>query len=168
MVVVSLAVGTVFNSLVPSRKYSGNFVDYVVVVLSCWCCFTLLAYAGSRLLKGEAAFGSTIWVSLQLFSSLYLVSSFLNLLGGALVKLPAVNMLLVSSGRLGDSVANNPVYIYFLCQFILLNIYLPLALKQLNRFGWIRAVLIALLLSLSWIIFGYALYGHIGVYYRKF
>lgn len=168
MVVISLVAGTVFNSLTPSRKYSGTFIDYIIVVLSCWCCFTLLAYAGSRLLNGKASFGSTVWVSLQIFSSLYLVSSFLNLVGGAIARLPAVNMYLVSLGPLGDSVANNPVYIYFLSQFILLNIYLPLTLKQLNGFGWIRAILIALLLSSFWIVFDYALYGHIGVHYRKF
>ena len=66
---------------------------------------------------------------------------------------PRVSSVLVSSSKIGNSIANNSAYIYFLAQFALLNVYLPLGVKSINGFGCIRAVMIAVALSLFWVVF---------------
>jgi len=167
-VLISIFLGSIINSFVPARKYSGDIVGQIVVVSFCWLSFAAFTHTLCRIFRGEAKFEQTLWVSLQIFAALFVVSSFINLIGGVLVRHPRVSSFLVSRGRLGDSIANNPFYIYFLVQFALLNVYLPLAVKEIHGFGWIRSIVITIALSLFWVMFGMAFSSDIGVLYLKF
>ncbi len=166
-ILISIFLGSTINSFVPARKYSGDIIGQVVVISFCWLFFAVFTHTLCRIFRGKAEFQQTLWVSLQVFAMLFVVSSFVNLVGGVFVRHPQVSSLLVSAGRLGDSIANNPVYIYFIAQFALLNIYLPLAIKELHGFGWVKPIVIGITLALFWVIFGIAFSSDIGVMYRK-
>ena len=166
-VLISIFLGSIINSFVPARKYSGDIAGQIVVISFCWLFFAVYTHALCRIFRGKAKLEQTLWVSLQVFAALFVVSSFINLVGGVFVRHPRVSSFLVSTGRLGDSIANNPVYIYFLVQFTLLNVYLPLAVKAIHGFGWIRSIVIAIALSLFWVMFGMAFSSDIGVMYLK-
>lgn len=164
--IISIVLGLILNSFVPSRKYSGDLAGKVVVISLCWLCFASFAYRLCRLVRGKGGFSHSAWTSLQVFSVLFVVSSAVNLFGGVIVRIPRVSSFLVSLGKLGDSVANNPVYIYFIVQFALLNVYLPLSLKPVHGLGWMRCLLVGVVLSFFWAVFGIAFYSDIGIMYR--
>ena len=86
-----------------------------------------------------------------MFWTLYVVADFLNLVGGLLTLLPAISSVLVKSGRVGDSIANNPIYLFFFAQFGLFNIYLPLATKNVHGLRWWHCLLAILFLALFWV-----------------
>jgi hypothetical protein len=92
---------------------------------------------------------------LQVFWTLYVVASFVILVGGLLTLVPAISSFLVKSGRLGDSLANNPVYLFFFAQFGLFNLYFPLATKNAHGLRWWQCLLAILLLSLFWVWFSF-------------
>ncbi|MFC1621260.1 hypothetical protein ACFL2G_03040 [Candidatus Omnitrophota bacterium] len=166
-VLISIAIGVILNSFVPSRKYSGEFFSNMVIVFICWLFFVFYTHFLCRLFRGTASFLHTLSVSLQVFSALYVVSSFLNLAGGALVTMPFIASKLLTFGRLGDSIVNNPIYIYFIAQFILLNVYLPIAIKNIHGFGRIRPILIGVILSSLWVLLGIAFYLDLGIMYYR-
>ncbi len=166
-VLISIFLGSVINSFVPDREFPGDIVGQIVVISFCWLFFATYTHALCRISRGKAAFEQTLWISLQVFSILFVVSSFINLVGGVFVRQPRVSSFLVSTGKLGSAIASDPFYIYFFVQFALLNVYLPLALKAIYHFGWIRLILIAIALSVPWVLFGMAFSSDIGVYYHK-
>ena len=153
-VIFSIFIGSILNSFVPSRKYSCDIVGKVIVVLMLWINFADYTHVLCRYFCGKAELEQTLWVSLQVSAVLYVVSSFINLVGGFLVILPQVSSSLVSIGQLGNSIANNPFYLYFLVQFALLNVYLPLVTKKINGFGSIRPIMVGIALSIFWVCFG--------------
>ncbi len=166
-VLISIFLGSILNLFVPARKYSGDIVGKVIVVLALWFFFTAYTHALCRIFRGKAKIEQTFWVSLQVFAALFVASSFVNLIGGVFVRHPQVSSFLVSTGKLGDSIANNPFYIYFLVQFILLNVYLPLGIKRIHNFGWKRPFLVGIALSLFWVWLGILFLPDIGIKYLK-
>lgn len=153
-VLISIFLGSIINSFVPARKYSNDIVGKIVVLSFFWIFLVAYMHPLCRIFRGKADLMQTLWVSLQVFAPLFLVSSLINLVGGVFVMHPRVASFLVSTGRLGNSIAHNPVYIYFLVHYAFLNVYLPLALKAIHGFGWISTIMIAIALSLFWMLFG--------------
>ena len=152
-VLMSLILGSAVNSFVPARKYSGPVADDFFVFSILWINVAVYMNILCLFLRGKANIAHALWVMLQVFATTYVVSSFINLVGGVVVLHPAVSSLLVSAGRLGDSIANNSKYIYFLAQLALLHMYLPLAVKAIHGFGWIRTAVIASVFFLFWVAF---------------
>jgi hypothetical protein len=153
-VFISMYLGTILNLAVPSRKYSGDHFDKALVMVLLWVAFTGALNLFYRLCRVKEGHEKTLWVSLQVFWTLYVVASFVNLVGGMLTLVPAISSFLVKSGRLGDSLSNNPIYLFFFAQFGLFNIYLPLATKNVHGLRWWQCLLAILFLSLFWVWFG--------------
>jgi hypothetical protein len=154
-VFISVYLGTILNLAVPSRKYSGEDLAKALAMVVFWQVFTAMHDIGYRLCRVKGGHEKTLWVSLQVFWTLYVVASFVNLVGGMLTLVPAISSFLVKSGRLGDSLANNPIYLFFFAQFGLFNIYLPLATKNVHGLRWWQCLLAILFLSLFWVWFGF-------------
>jgi hypothetical protein len=69
-------------------------------------------------------------------------------------RLQAISSFLVKCGKLGDSLANNPVYLFFFVQFGLFNIFFPVTTKNVHGLKWWQCLLAILFLSLFWVWFG--------------
>jgi hypothetical protein len=152
-VLINATLGTLLNLAVPARKYSGDNFSKAVIMVFLWGGFTVAFTGVCRLSASKASLEKIAWVSLQMFSTLYVVAGLVNLVGGLLMLVPLIAACLVRWGSLGDSIAHNPVYIFFFVQFGLFNIYLPLAAKGvlgLSRGGCFRAIMF---LSLFWVWF---------------
>ena len=153
-VFISIYLGTILNLAVPARKYSGDNFEKALVMVFLGVAFTGAINLFYRLCRVKEGDEKTMWASLQVFWTLYVVASFVNLVGGMLTLVPAISSFLVKSGRLGDSLANNPIYLFFFAQFGLFNIYLPLATKNVHGLRWRQCLLAILFLSPFWVWFG--------------
>ncbi len=166
-VLISVFLGSIINFLVPARKYSCDIVDKITVLSFFWLGVVACMHPLCRMFRGRANPTQTDYVSLHVVSTLFVVSSVISLVGGVFVRHPQVSSSLGSIGRLGDSIANNPVYIYFLTHCALFNVYLPLAVKAIHGFGWFRTIMIAIVLSSFWALFAIVFSSNIGVIYLK-
>jgi hypothetical protein len=156
-VAISVLLGSGLLLLVPARKYSGANMDKALVVMFLWLGFSLVADFLGRLLRGRglgwAHPFSLFPLSAQIFAALYVVSGAISLAGALALRLPGASEWLASLGRFGDSLANNPCYIYGLSHFILFNIYLPVGAGKCYGLSRWRMMLVGAVLAMSWVLF---------------
>lgn len=147
-VFISIFVGLTINALIPERKVGKDFVTTAVIVLAYWLFFSCVTHWVCRLLRGRGTFVETLSVSLQLFAVLYVVSSFAAFIWGVLVAIPQLSTPIASLCPSAELLVKKPFFMYFIFQFVILAIYLPIALKHVHGFGWLRQ----LVLAVSWVI----------------
>ena len=162
-VLLSIFIGSTLNALIPGRRASPDFSTTVVVVLATWFFYSALIHGLTRLVDKRGLFWETISVSLQVFAVLYVVSSFAALLWAALTSPPQVRSILFSLDWLTlNTLSRQPVLMYFLVHFILLAIYLPMALKYVHQLNRIEQFLIGMFAVVIALI-GYTIYPVFGL-----
>ena len=162
-VLLSIFIGSTLNVLIPGgRAAQADFPATAVTVLAVWFFYSLVIHALTRLVESRGTLWETISVSLQLFAVLYVASSFAALLWAALVANPTVrSALLALRWPPLSALVNGPVLVYFLIQFVLLAIYLPLSLKGVHRLNRVEQILIGML-AVVIVLIGYTLYPILG------
>lgn len=147
--IISIFIGSTINALIPNRKLSPDIETTIVTVGAIWFFLGSITHLFCRLLKGKGTFVQTLSVSLQLFAVLHVVSSFAALIGGSIL---GDYQLILSkdafSGLPAEVLVVHPEDMYFLVQFVLIAVYLPLAVKYIHGFGWLRQVIIGMLLAI--------------------
>src|ERR1035441_9336881 len=83
-VFISIYLGTILNLAVPARRYSGDNFEKALAMVFLWMVFTGALNFFYRLCRVKGGVEKILWVSLQVFWSLYVVASFVNLVGGRL------------------------------------------------------------------------------------
>lgn len=79
--VISIFVGTALQSVTPNRPSTDEFSPALVaIVITLWVFFSLLVHFFSKLFGGKVDLGVTVSVSLQIISTVYVVTSLLTLI----------------------------------------------------------------------------------------
>ena len=143
-VVISIFVGVTINALIPGRPSGPDLVPSAIVILISWFTFSSVSHLISRMIGGRGTFGDTLSVSLQLLAVIYVVSCFMALAAGAIAQSGSVKVFATATGGFLEFIVENPVSIYFFTQLALMLIYMPLALRHVHGFGWIRQLIVGL------------------------
>lgn len=151
-ILISIFIGSTLNSLVPNRKAPPDLITIIVVLTSTWFFYSILTYWALRLSGGEGTLLHTLSISLQLFATLYVVSSFIAFIFGAVTNLPPAANYLKSVGQFTAYLVQNPIFSYYLALFCLLIIYLPVATNQAHKSGFIKRRFLLLLLTILYIL----------------
>lgn len=118
------------------------------------------------MLRGAGRYLETLNLTLQLFGTLYFVASLLSLAAAAIVLLPTVSYIIQKLPWSGKAIATEPALVFFPIHSTLLLIYIPLSLKSVHRFGWIRTAVILLpscLILAVWVWFSIVFYHRYGL-----
>lgn len=168
-IIISIFFGTTINALIPNRKNGPDFITSAIVIIISWFIYSTILHLICKALRGKGHYEETLSVSLQLLSVLYVVSNFLTLMFAVVVGVPQIQHWMAGDSLIMRDLAANPVYLYFIVEFILSIIYLPLALHRVHRFNWKRQVTLLILsllisiLSLVGLIIAIALYISSGM-----
>ena len=83
----------------------------------------------------------TLGVTNQVLATLYVVTSFLSLFAATVFTLPQLAQWVQKVPVAGELLVERPVVVFFLIGTTLLMIYVPLAMRSVHKFGWIRPLL---------------------------
>gem|GEM_PF-2185425 len=150
-VLISVFVGATLNSLVPHRPPSPDIATSAVVTVAVWLMYSVTVHLACRILKGNVNFWDTLSITLQLLSVVYVVSNLITFLWGSIAQSPLIQKS-VSVDFVG-SLIEHPIFLYYIIQFVLMLVYLPLTLKSVNGFGLVRQIAITIV-PLLWTLFG--------------
>jgi len=142
---VSAILGYLINSLIPNRRPGPDLLVTVVVTLIYWFVYSIGLHLLSRALRGRGQYVDTLSVNLQVLATLSVVASFLTLGLSLLTRLSTMDRLIIQIPEVGGNLRAEPAFFFFGIQALLLAVYLPLALKHVHGFGWIRQLLIGIL-----------------------
>lgn len=167
--ITSVVLGTLLKSIGGSMPDTAGMATATVVVLIFWLFLSGVAHALAHILGGGASIVESVTVTIQIFAAVYVLANFL----GLLFFLITGTWVLAAVNQAGFS-TEVATFIgtargYFLIQGILLAIYLPFAIRNTHRLGWVRAVLVFGLIAVTATllnIFLYKVSGH-RVFYRK-
>ena len=139
-VFVSLFIGFTISNLIPGRPTSPDLGTTAIIVFSFWLFHSVVTHWFCRLAGSTGTLIQSLSISLQLFAVLYVVSNFLTLIIGTVASVPFIGKSLSSPGP--EPFVNNPIFFYFPIQFILMLIYLPLAVKNVHGLNFRLFVLV--------------------------
>jgi hypothetical protein len=135
-VLINIFIGSIINALIPGRKELPGFPTIAVTVMLYWFLYSSVIHLICRLFKGRGSYAQTLSVGLQLLGVIHVLSSFAALLWGMLVTDTPIGGFIGTLGYVAVWLADNPIYMYFIFQFGLLCIYVPLAARKVHRFKW--------------------------------
>jgi len=151
-IIISIFIGSTLNSIVPGQPpvpgqpLSPDIITTSIVTAAVWFAYSVSIYGVCRLLGGKGNFWETISISLQLLAVIYVVSNFATLIWSIIAQVLLfykVNGTIIELNdmiKLPDIFMSQPFLIYYFIQFGLMIIYLPLSLKPIHKFGFIRRV----------------------------
>ena len=142
---VSVIFGNMLNNLIPNRRTGPDLFVTVVITLIYWFVYSSGLHLFCRVLRGRGQYVDTLAVSIQVLATLFVVASVLTLGLSLLTQLPVMARLIIRIPLIGDILYEEPAFFFFGIQALLLAVYLPLALKHVHGFGWIRQLLIGIL-----------------------
>jgi hypothetical protein len=135
-VVISILIGVTLNALIPNRIKSPDAQTTIVVILLNWFLYSTVVHLICKLFRGRGSYAETLSVILQLISTLYVVSSFGALILSLLSRIPQLNSILINANGSFSVAASEPFWFFFFLQFLLLTIYVPLAVRHVHGFVW--------------------------------
>ncbi len=159
---VSIVLGATINALIPHRLKPPELLTSVILGIVSWVTYGVLIHGLCKLLRGNGSLIDTLSVTLQLFGVLYVVSSFLGVVFGTVSQVPFVNDLLIKGGHYTWKFAEKPVLFYFVIHAILLCIYLPIALRKVHEFGWVKQLVLVLPAVIVMVFISLAIYKSTG------
>jgi hypothetical protein len=137
-VLISIFIGLTISKLIPGDNPQPDLATSAIVIVFYWLLYSSLVHIVCRIFAGKGTFSQTLSISLQLLSVIYVIASFVALMWGTFVTGTKFGALLASTGNLPAYLVERPIYMYFVVQFGLLTIYLPIAVKRIHGFNWSR------------------------------
>jgi hypothetical protein len=142
---INFLLGTLVNRLIPGRKEGPDLLPTFAVGFG----LTLLSGAFlhwlCRLMHGRASLTETLSCYLQVASTMFLVSSFVALIWGAIIRVPQVSSFVeliwaavthtpkfITANLAGPRFLRDPISAYFIVDLVLQFIYLPIALTMIH------------------------------------
>lgn len=162
--VLNIFIGGILHSLVTPVKDDPSLVTKVITVLLIWGLFGSVLHAGCRLIGGKGSIYDTISVYFQLSAVIYVVATL-----GALIWKISVPFIRKTGLRLqfapfDISLMDEPFYVYFAIQFLLLLLYLPLSLKSIHGILRVSSVLFFMTFSAGFGAFSTFFYHETGIH----
>ncbi len=127
-VFISFFIGFTINSLIPNKSTSPDLATTGIVVFAFWLLHSTVTHWFCKVSGSKATYLQTLSISLQLFAVLYVLSNFITLLLGTVVTFPAIGVFTTEIGL--ESFVKDPILFFFPVQFVLLLVYLPLAIRN--------------------------------------
>lgn len=163
-VCVSIFIGSTIMAIVPGRSTNSlNFTTILLATVAAWWFYSFVLYVLCKLAKGKGSFEETLGVALQLFSVIYVVSSVLAFLSGLIIVAVQANWPSTTTAASSGFSGFQPVSIYFFVEFVLLAIYLPIAVKFVHGFRWFRQLVIGCVTSVVFVSFSVLSYMFISI-----
>lgn len=141
--VISILIGATLNSIIPGRPPAADLLTTSVITIAVWVGYSISIFLLCKIIGGKGTFLETMSVSLQLLAVVYVVSNFIIFIWGSVARISFVHHLLKDSYV--GLVVEQPVFLYYPVQFILVLFYLPIALKHMHRFGIARLLVIGII-----------------------
>jgi len=140
-VTISIFVGYTLGSTVGERPPTPNLMTTLIVQLAIWFAYASAIHFVCKLLRGNGQFAEVVSITLQLLAVLYVVSNYLTFLWSTL----AQTSLFANTVKYGwgGLIVQHPFTLYNLVHTILMIFYLPIALRNVERFGLVRQLCIA-------------------------
>lgn len=157
-VLISIFIGSTLNALIPGKPAGPDIKTTFVVLFASWLAFSVALHLLCLLFQGKGTFLQELSICLQLLATLYVVSSFSALVWGIVASLPQITATLPPLGSVAELLVKEPAYMYFFIHFILLAIYLPIAIKHVHKFGWLRQLTVGILVPPVAAFFGIVLF----------
>ena len=149
---LSIVLGLMINALIPDRKQGPELLPSVVIIFVYWIASGSFMHLTCWLLQGKGKYLETLSVIIQVFATLYVVTSFSSFLGVLLLMLPPVTNIVEKIPAIGPIFIGKPVFVFFLIGTFLSIICVPLSMKSVHKFGWLRTLIIAIIPLLTvWI-----------------
>lgn len=142
---LSVVLGIAMNSLLPNRLPGPDLLAALAIVLGYWFVYGSFLHLVCWALRGSGHYLETLSVSIQVLATLYVVTSFFSLLAVAVISIPNVGALIGRLPFIGEPVVDEPPLIFFLLGTLALSIYMPLSLRAVHKFGWLRTAVIFLI-----------------------
>lgn len=161
----SILLGLAVNALIPNRISGPDQYTALVIVFAYWLIAGSVTFVFCRLLRGTGGYLETLSVFIQISAVLYVATSFLSVFS-----IPVLHPLLAdlfSSDILGPRLTVQPVVLFFIIGLLLSIIYVPLAMKSVHKFGWIRTAAVAAV-PLAGVLIQVAIYEQYGVLITEF
>jgi hypothetical protein len=134
---ISIFIGSVLNTNVPGRSTAPVFVTTLIIVTGCWLCFGSIVHGICKVFGGRGSLIQTISANLQILGVIYVLSSFVAFLWGVVVgEFQLEQTSLYSESSIAQSFIRWPINSYFVAQFILVLIYVPLVNWRVHKFGF--------------------------------
>jgi len=118
-IILSIFIGSIIQSITPNHPPIRELPTLIIITTTMWLFISSTIFFLFRLLGGKGGFLDTISISLQLIAVIYVVASLFS-------------MILTIFFFTTESDYFVTFMVYMTTQFILLVIYLPLALKELH------------------------------------
>ena len=146
---LSIVLGLAINALIPDRKPGPGLLASVIIILTYWSVYGSVLHGICLLLRGKGRYLETLSVTLQVLSTMYVVTSFLSLFAATLLTLPQLDRWVRAVPVIGKLSLEEPILVFFVIGTALLMIYVPLAMRSVHKFGWIRTVVLMLIPPLT-------------------
>lgn len=141
---ISIFLGVTLNSQVRRGVAAPtDLVQTAVITIALWFLYSLFTFFVCKVLGGKGSFWATISVSLQLLAVVYVTSSLITFLWGIVATNPLVTEPLIRNG-FAKVFVDDPIDLYYVVQFVLMIVYLPLALKYVHGFTFTHQLLTGL------------------------
>jgi len=150
---LSVIIGMLLNSVLPAGGFAPSLTIAVIVVLLVWFIMAGLLHVALRLLGGDGHYEETATVVFQVCSVIYVFCNFVAMLIRVAGSLLFVAPRLASPDLATDSVDASllvEVWVYYPIQFLMLCVYLPLALRRVHRLSRWRALVAIVLMVVVW------------------
>lgn len=142
--VLSILLGMAMNSLLPNRISAPELFTAAAIILVYWFLYGSVLYMVCWMLRGCGSYLDTLSISIQVLATIYVVTSFVSLVMAAVVSVHSIAAVLQRAPIVGEGIVNEPSLVFFLIGTSLLSIYVPLSLKNIHRFGWLRTAVVIL------------------------
>jgi len=140
--VTSVVLGTLLKSIGGSIPDTVGMATATVVVLTFWLLLSGAAHVTARLIGGTASPVESVTVTIQVFGAVYVLANFFGLLFFLIAGTWAVGAVTPDGLSAPFTTFLGAARWYFLFQGILLAIYLPFAIRNTHRLGWVRTALV--------------------------
>lgn len=143
--VLSVVCGTVFH------RYAGITegilsLDRVIYTVFFWLVASVAGFGVAKLLRGRAGFFEVVTYCFQVLSAIFVICSVVHLLWIVCVRSLSLDIH-------WDSVlTQDTVSVYFIVQLLLLTFYFAIGIARLNRFGFFRSTIFAIVVGVSFVV----------------
>ncbi len=142
---LSVLLGFAMNSLLRKRPATPDLLPAAVTVIMVWFFYATAAHLFCVAMRGRGRYLETLNAALQVLASIYVAVSFLTLAISSIATQPAVSKRVGMAPVLDKILIQDPALLFFSAGTFLLSIYIPIALRAVHRFGWVRTGAVGLL-----------------------
>lgn len=143
--IISIILGQLIERLIPGKRPDVDLWNAVVFLIVYLLVNGTALHVFCRLLRGRGKYIETLSVILQVSATLYVLCSFITVLIVPFLGFTIVAESLKTIPCCGILMIEQPAFIFSVISALFSAIYIPMALKSVHKFGWIRTSILCML-----------------------